>query len=148
MSTNLTNEVDRMNIGVAGSMQFTEQMMQVCSDLERLGHTTFMSKFKDHYIGKTDDEKEIQKLKDKYQKDAIREFWKPMQDADALVVVNLDKHGIKNYIGGNSFLEMGFAHVLNLKLFLMNPIPDMPYYGTEIIAMNPVVINGDLTKIR
>lgn len=136
-----------MKIGVAGSMQFTEQMMQVCSELEKLGHTTFMSKFKDHYIGKTDDEKEVQKLKDKYQHDAIREFWKPMQDADALVVVNLDKHGIKNYIGGNSFLEMGFAHVLGQRVYLLNPIPEMPYYGTEIVAMRPVVINGDLSLI-
>lgn len=136
-----------MKIGVAGSMQFTEAMMKVCEQLEGLGHTTFMSKFKDNYIGKTDEEKETQKLKDKYENDAIKEFWKPMQDADALIVVNLDKHGIKNYIGGNSFLEMGFAHVLNQKLYLMNPLPDMPYYGTEIIAMNPTVVNGDLTRV-
>lgn len=136
-----------MKIGVAGSMQFTEDMINVCNELKKLGHTTFMSKFKDNYIGKTDEEKEEQKLHDKYTNDAIREFWKPMQDADALLVVNKDKHGIKNYIGGNSFLEMGFAHVLGLKLYLMNPIPDMPYYGTEIIAMDPVVINGDLAKL-
>lgn len=137
-----------MRIGVAGSMQFTEQMMAVCDELEKLGHETFMSKFKDAYVGKTDKEKEEQKLKDKYQNDAIREFWEPMQDADALVVVNLDKHGIKNYVGGNAFLEMGFAHVLNQKIFLMNPIPDMPYYGTEIIAMKPIVINGDLSQVK
>lgn len=136
-----------MKVGVAGSMQFTEQMMKVCEELEKLGHSTFMSKFKDNYVGKTDEEKEAQKLHDKYTNDAIREFWQPMQDANALLVVNLDKHGIKNYIGGNAFLEMGFAHVLNQKLFLMNPIPEMPYYGTEIVAMRPVVINGDLTKV-
>ena len=70
-----------------------------------------------------------------------------MQDADALLVVNLDKHGIKNYIGENAFLEMGFAHILNQKIYLMNPIPDMPNYGTEIIAMKPIVINGDLSEI-
>lgn len=137
-----------MKIGVAGSMQFTEQMIAVCKKLEELGHTTFMSKFKDAYIGKTDEEKEKQKLKDKYQNDAIREFWEPMQDADALLVVNLDKHGVKNYIGGNSFLEMGFAHVLGQKIYLMNPAPKVPYYGTEIIAMNPTVINGKLEDIE
>lgn len=137
-----------MKIGVSGSMQFTEEQIRVCEELEALGHTTFMSKFKDKYIGKTDEEKETQKLQDKYTNDAIREFWKPMQDADALVVVNLDKHGIKNYIGGNAFLEMGFAHVLGQKVYLMNPIPDMPYYGTEIIAMKPIVLNNDLSKIK
>ena len=137
-----------MRVGVAGSMQFTEEMVRVCEELEELGHETFMSKFKDNYIGKTDEEKETQKLHDKYTHDAIREFWGPMQKADALVVVNLDKHDIKNYIGGNSFLEMGFAHVLNQRIYLLNPIPDMPYYGTEIIAMNPVVLHGDFTKVK
>ena len=106
-----------------------------------------MSKFGDEYIGKSDEAKEKLKLKHKYNNDAIREFWKPMQDADALVVANYDKHGVKNYIGGNTFLEMGFAHVLNQKLYLMNPIPHMPYYETELIAMKPIILDGDLTKI-
>jgi len=136
-----------MKIAVAGSMQYIEQMVDVCQQLEKMGHTVFTSKFKDAYVGKSDEEKEQQKLHDKAKNDAIREFWKPMQDADALVVVNLDKHGIKNYIGGNAFLEMGFAHVLNQKIYLMNPIPDMPYYGTEIVAMQPTVLNGDLSKV-
>jgi len=140
--------IKRMKIGVAGSMHFTEKMVEVCKALEALGHTPFMSSFKDNYIGKNADEIEQTKLRDKFQNDAIREFWKPMQDADALLVLNYEKHDIPNYIGGNAFLEMGFAHVLNQKLFLLNPIPDMPYYGTEIAAMRPQVINGDLSKIR
>ena len=137
-----------MKIGVAGSMQFTERMMELCIQLEALGYTVFMSKFGPHFVGKTDDEKEKIKLQQKYNHDAIREFWKPMQDADALLVANFDKHGIKNYIGGNAFLEMGFAHVLNQKIYLLNPIPHMPHYETEIIAMQPIVINGDLRNIK
>ena len=136
-----------MKIGVAGSMQFTEKMMDLCSKLEAMGHEVFMSKFASYFVGKTDEEKEIIKLHQKNKKDAIREFWKPMQDADALLVANFDKHGIKNYIGGNAFLEMGFAHVLNQKIYLLNPVPHMPHYETEIVAMQPVVINGDLSKI-
>jgi hypothetical protein len=136
-----------MKIGVAGSMQFTEKMMDLCERLEKLGHEAFMSKFAPYFVGKTDDEKELIKLHQKNKKDAIREFWKPMQDADALLVANFDKHGIKNYIGGNAFLEMGFAHVLNQKIFLLHPIPHMPYYETEIVAMQPAVIDGDLSKI-
>ena len=137
-----------MKIGVAGSMQFTEQMISICDQLRKLGHEPFMSRFGDAYVGKSNDEKEALKLHHKYEKDAIREFWKPMQSADALLVLNYDKHGIKHYIGGNSFLEMGFAHVLNQKIYLLNPLPDMPYYGTELIAMRPVVINGDLSLIK
>ncbi|HVV66530.1 MAG TPA: hypothetical protein VHB72_00460 [Candidatus Saccharimonadales bacterium] len=137
-----------MNIGVAGSMQFTDRMIEVCEELRKLGHEPFMSKFGGNYAGKSAEEIEALKLVDKNEHDAIREFWQPMQTADALLVLNFDKHGIKNYIGGNAFLEMGFAHVLNQKIFLWNPAPDMPYYGTEIVAMKPVVINGDLNKIK
>jgi hypothetical protein len=136
-----------MKIGIAGSMQYTEKQIEIYEGLRALGHEVFMSKFAASYAGKTDGEKEKIKLDHKYNYDAIREFWEPMQDADALVVANFDKHGIKNYIGGNAFLEMGFAYVLGQKIYLMNPIPDMPYYGTEIIAMKPVVINCDLTKV-
>ena len=137
-----------MKIGVAGSMQFTDKMFEVCKELEKKDHKAFMSSFGSRYRGKPAEDIETLKLEDKFQHDAIREFWKPMQDADALLVLNYDKHGIKNYIGGNTFLEMGFAHVLNQKMFLLNPIPEMPYYKTEIVAMRPIVINGDLTKIR
>ena len=137
-----------MRIGVAGSMQFTERMMELCEQLEAMGHQAFMSKFGPYFVGKTDEEKEKIKLEQKYKHDAIREFWKPMQGADALLVANYDKHGIKNYIGGNAFLEMGFAHVLHQKIYLLKPIPKIPYYETEIIAMQPTIINGDLSKIK
>jgi len=137
-----------MIIGVAGSMHFTENMMDLCKKLESMGHEPFMSKFGPAFVGKTDEEKEEIKLKQKFNYDAIREFWKPMQRAEALLVANYDKHGIDNYIGGNAFLEMGFAHVLNQKIFLLNPIPEMPFYGTEIIAMKPTVINGNLELIK
>ena len=140
--------IEHMKIGVAGSMQYTEKMLDICEQLKKLGFTVFTSKFADAYIGKTDDEKEALKLQHKYNHDAIREFWQPMQDADALVVANYDKHGIKNYIGGNAFLEMGFAHVLGQQIYLMNPIPKMPHYETEIIAMQPIILNGDLSKIK
>ena len=137
-----------MKIGVVGSMQYTEKMVAARDELRKLGHDAFLTDLHEPFIGKSDEEKEKIKLFQKNERDAIREFWKKMQGADAVLVLNLDKHGIKNYIGGNTFLEMGYAHVLNQKIFLYNPIPDMPYYKTEMEAMNPVVINQDLSLIK
>ncbi len=137
-----------MKIGVIGSMQYTEQMLEVRDELNSMGHSAFVTDLHDAFVGKTDEEKEIIKIEQKNNQDAIREFWNAMQGADAVLVLNLDKHGIRDYIGGNTFLEMGFAHVLNQKIFLYNPIPDMPYYKTEIEAMKPIIVNGDLTKIQ
>ena len=128
-------------------MQYSEKMLELESKLTELGHDVFVSKFAKGMVGKTDEEKEELKLHQKYELDAIREYWSLLQDSDAILVANYDKAGIEHYIGGNAFLEMGFAYVLNRKIFLLNPIPKMPFYETELIAMRPVVIDGDLTKI-
>ncbi|NDD53613.1 hypothetical protein EBZ39_07005 [bacterium] len=136
-----------MKIGVVGSMQHTEKMIALRDALVAQGHEAFVSDLAAPFVGKTDEEKEEIKIRQKNEQDAIKEFWNMMQGADAILVANYDKHGIQNYIGGNTFLEMGFAHILNQKIFLLNPIPDMPYYKTEIIAMKPVVIAGNLTKV-
>lgn len=137
-----------MKIGVIGSMQYTEQMLKAKEELIALGHDAFLTDLHEPFIGKTDEEKEAIKLDQKNNKDAIREFWNMMQGADAVLVLNLDKHGIANYIGGNTFLEIGFAHVLGQKIFLLNPIPDIQFYKTEIEAMKPVILNGDLSLVQ
>lgn len=137
-----------MRIGIISSMQFTEKMVEVRDKLIELGHDAYLTKLHKTLLGKTDEEKEKIKLHQKNNMDAIREFWRDMQGADAVLVLNLDKNGIKNYIGGNTLMEIGFAHVLDQKIFLYNPIPDIIYYKSEIEAVKPIIINGDLTKIK
>jgi len=137
-----------MKIGIIGSMQFTDKMLEIKEELMKLGHEAFLTDLHKTMVGKSDDEIEKIKLHQKYNMDAIREFWNMMQGADAVLVLNYDKNGIKNYIGGNTLMEIGFAHVLNQKIFLMNPIPNMPYCDTEIEAVKPVIINGDISLIR
>lgn len=133
-----------MKIGIIGSMQFTEKMIEVRDQLRKLGHEAFLTDLHDVFIGKSDEEKEEIKIDQKNNLDAIKEFWRAMQGADAVLVLNFDKHGIKNYIGGNTLMEIGFAHVLDQKIFLWNPIPEIPYYKSEIEAVKPIIINGDL----
>jgi len=129
-------------------MQYTEKMLEVASQLKGLGHEAFLTDLHKNLVGKTDEEKEKIKLHQKYNMDAIRVFWRAMQGADAVLVLNYDKNGIKNYIGGNTLMEMGFAHVLDQKIFMMNPIPEIDFYKTEIEAMAPIIINGDLSQIK
>ena len=45
-------------------------------------------------------------------------------------------------------MEIGFAHVLNQKVFMLNPIPEMTYCKSEIEAVKPVILNGALSKIE
>ena len=136
-----------MKIGIIGSMQYTEKMIEARDELIERGHNAFITNLADPFISKNDEEKETIKIHQKNNLDAIREFWRLMQGADAVLMMNFDKYGIKNYIGGNTLMEIGFAHVLDQKIFLYNPIPEIPYYKSEIEAVKPVIINGDLSKI-
>ncbi len=70
-----------------------------------------------------------------------------IKDIDACLVLNFDKNGVKNYIGGATFLEMYDAFRFNKKIFLYNDIPEGILYD-EIVGFNPVVLNGDLKKIQ
>ncbi len=137
-----------MKIGIIGSMQYTEKMLELRGKLIKLGHIAFITELHQPFIGKTDQEIEVIKIDQKNNRDAIRVFWREMQGADAVLVANYDKNNIPNYIGGNTLMEIGFAHVLNQKIFLLNPIPDIAFYKTEIEAMKPIIVHGDLTLIK
>lgn len=137
-----------MKIVICGSMQFAEKQIELKKRLEELGHQAFVTEFASPMIGKTDEEKEKMKIDQKNNQDAIKKHWNLMQGKDAILVANYDKNGIPNYIGGNTFLEIGFAHVLGMKIFLLNPIPDNPYYKTEIEAVKPILLKGSLTKVK
>jgi hypothetical protein len=64
-----------------------------------------------------------------------------------VLVLNYEKKGVPGYIGGNTFLEMGFAYVLDKPIYLLHPIPQMGYTD-EIEAMQPVVLDGDLKGLE
>ncbi|MCU0660212.1 MAG: hypothetical protein MUD00_01185 [Candidatus Pacebacteria bacterium] len=65
---------------------------------------------------------------------------------DAILVLNMEKNGQQNYIGGATFLEIFKAFELGKKIFLYNPIPEN-ILKDELCGMNPTVINGNLELI-
>ncbi len=50
-------------------------------------------------------------------------------------------------LGGNVFLEMGFAYALGKNIFLLNEIPEQSN-RVEIMGMQPIVINGKRDLIK
>ncbi len=80
------------------------------------------------------------------EKDIISDHLRKIQESDTILVLNYDKNGIAGYVGGSSLIEMGFAHYLHRKIYLLNPIPKMSY-TVEIKAMQPIVLNGDFKKL-
>lgn len=126
-------------------------MVAAVDQLKAAGHDGWIHPRYVDYVTKKDeiDLKRIENgehVQVKIENDYMRQHYNNILASDAIFVVNLEKNGIKNYIGGNVLVELGQAYVNDKKIFLLNPIPDMPY-TEEILAFSPVVINGDFSKI-
>lgn len=134
-----------MKITICGSMSAAKKIMEVENKLKEKGHEVILPESVDLYaegkLSARDDEPQH-----KIDNDLIRDHYNKIVSADVVLVVNETKNGIENYIGGNSFLEMGFTHILKKPLYLLNPIPQISYKD-EIIAMQPIILKGDLNKI-
>ncbi|MDO8436494.1 MAG: hypothetical protein Q7S82_03935 [bacterium] len=136
-----------MKIVICGSMRLSRKMLQIKEGLTKLGHFVIVPRHTEEYaVLNTSDHMRNESVKNKISHDLIRQYFSEIERNDAVLVVNDTLKDIPNYIGGNSFLEMGFAHVLNKKVYLLNPIPEMSY-SDEIVAMQPIILNGDITKL-
>jgi hypothetical protein len=62
--------------------------------------------------------------------------------------VNITKKDIENYVGANTFLEIGFAHYIEKKIYFLNPIPNQLYIIDELQTIEPIILNGDLGKLQ
>jgi len=137
-----------MKIVICGSMKFSKEMLKIKEKLNSLGFdNVVVPRNADKYASnQLAEENSYESIKNKIEEDLIRSHYEEIKSADAVLIVNYDKNGIANYIGGNSFLEAAFAHVLKKKLYLLFEIPNMSY-SDELKAMQPIILNNDLSKI-
>lgn len=128
-------------------MQFHKEMASVRDQLSARGCTVFVpGELDDIHKNESYMDTDEERITVKIEYDFIREHFRKIEQADAILILNYEKKGIQGYIGGNTFLEMGYAFGLGKKVYLLHPIPNMDY-KTEMHAIQPVVINGDLLKI-
>jgi len=133
-----------MKIAICSSMAFAKEMIITKKKLEKLGHSVVVQEDVELHANGTIKEE------DKWRKldiDPLKVYYEEIKKSDAVIVINLDKNNIKNYIGGNTLIEMAFAYVLGKKIFLLNSCPEMSY-SDEIEAMKPIIIKGDLSRIK
>ena len=137
-----------MKIAICGSMAFSPEMIEIGENLKKKGYDVMLPEFTKKYS--TMDSREgmhSEAAENKIKYDLIRQYYNEIVASDAVLVLNKTRKGIENYVGGNSFLEMAFAHIHRKKIYLMNPVPEMGY-SDEMKAMTPVILNGDLDGIK
>jgi len=133
-------------IVICGSMSASKEMMEAAEYLKSKGYegTVPHGAGMDGSGGKTPSES----TENKRSGGLIRAYYDEIKDADAVLLMNVPKRGISGYIGGNAFLEYGFAHVLDKIIYLMFPYNETSPYVAEMAAMDAHVIDGDLSKIN
>ncbi len=124
-------------------MSFIQDMVDIKDILKPLGHDIFLPPNADKYLSQ---DGAPEKKEEKILLDIFRVYFEEIKISDAVLVINKEKAGVMNYIGANALIEMSFAYVLNKKIYLWNPIPQMSYTD-EIEAMKPIVISQDITLI-
>ena len=78
----------------------------------------------------------------------MREHFAEVEKGDVILVVNDEKHGVANYIGGNVLMEMTLAFYLRKPIFILNGVPEGSMLEEEIIGMEPVLLEGRLEGLR
>ena len=142
-----------MKIYVLGSSHFMKHMVECSSQLKKLGldghihedYEAFARGEKQDIVARWHNGEEAAIKRDN---NYYKEHYQHILESDGILVVNDEKNGVKNYIGGNVLIEMGQAYVNDKKIFFLNGMPTQSTYMDEIISMDPICLHGDLSNIK
>jgi nucleoside 2-deoxyribosyltransferase len=135
-------------IVICCSIAVSDKVVPIQEELMRMGFEVVIPHGVQQYIDNGHKHVRVsERTKTKKELDLLSRYFAIIQKGDCVLVINTEKDGKPNYIGGNTFLEMGFAHVLGKPMYVLDPLPDVSYRD-EIDAMNLRVIDGDLSLIQ
>lgn len=142
-----------MRIVICGSLVFAKEMDDLRTELLGLGFDVTIPTTADMILRgeiKLEDMKAMKEAGTHHEmsleRNAIRAYHAEIVKGDVVLIANFEKKGIPGYIGGNTFLEMGFAHVLEKPLYVLHPLPDVSYVD-EMHVMQPTILHGDTKKL-
>lgn len=125
-----------MEIIICGSISAADEIIKVKNILEKKCHQIEIPQgVKNPELRSRIKASSSEKADVKIKYDLIRGYYEKIKQHDAVLIVNPEKH------------QNGIAHVLGKKLYCLHPIPAMPYTA-EILAMQPIVLDGNLENLE
>ena len=135
-----------MNIFICASKHCYNHIPPVKEQLEGLGHNITLPNSFDDPMQEERLKAEPKKHKEFKDRMFHRQIEKITQ-CDALLIINEEKAGIPNYIGGSVLLEMYEAWRQGKIIYLWNNIPDN-MLKDEIAGLDPIILNKDVQKLN
>lgn len=129
-----------MKITIHASLDFKDEMIAAKEYLESKGLKVILPELKryQHIRDDLGDDKRFTKIKIRLTNQNISN----VEKCDCLLILNYSHRGYKNYVGGNSFLEMVLAFYLHKPIYLLNEIPENMPYTEEIKAFEPIIVES------
>lgn len=135
-------------ITICSSANFYRQAVDIQAQLNRSGHRVLIPVTAEKM--KQTDDYDVSHYKtwhgdadDYHKKTALMSnHFAEIEKGDAILVLNYEKHGVENYIGGNVLMEMAIAFYLSKPVFILNDIPEESSFLEEIIGLNTIVLHG------
>lgn len=136
-----------MKICICCSLSFPNEVNKVADELRALGHEVLLPH---GIIIRAIEQPDFDPVAAKHDGgyDAMSAHFAKIRESDAILVCNFTKKGIENYIGANTFLEMGHAYALEKPIYVLNKLPDQPFINDELKAFGTIELDGDLAKIK
>lgn len=115
-----------MKIFICASKHLYGHIEEIKKDLEKMGHiitvpNSYDEPLKEERMKALGTEEHIN-----WKADMLRLQKEKVKANDAVLVLNMEKNGQENYIGGATFLEIHMAFELGKKIYLYNPFRDFP----------------------
>lgn len=135
-----------MKIFIICSKKFYDKIPSIRGKLEKAGHIISLPNCFDD-PGTEDRYKNLgSREHSEWKATMLRHSTDVIAAVDAVLVLNFEKNGMKNYIGGATFLEMYDAFRLDKKIYLYNDIPEGILHD-EIKGFEPILIQENLAKV-
>lgn len=132
-------------------MAFAKEMLSIKKELEKMGHEVGLPFETELHLEKPDFVDDLAgNLQYCIDNDVIRMSFDFIAKADGVLVLNYPRKGIDGYIGTSTLMEIAIAYYFKKKIYLLHAIPhfNTVRWAHEITIMQPVILHGDLSKIK
>jgi hypothetical protein len=140
-------------ITICSSAAFFKQALEVEKQLKKMGFAVKVPYTATEMKESNNFRVETYKIWFKDPKQYARKTWliknhlRKVKSGDAVLVLNYEKKGIPGYIGGNTLIDAAIGFDRGKPVYILNPIsPDLGY-KEEIYGLQPIFLNGDISKI-
>jgi hypothetical protein len=140
-------------IAICASVSFYKEVIQAKNTLMKMGLRVLVPDLANRMEQENNYEfmkyaEEFDSSNPTLKKGFIDAHFAKIEESDAVLILNYPKHNVDGYVGPNTLMEITAAYLNKKKIFLLNkPSTQLPAFG-EIMALQPVVLDSDLTKVK